>query len=149
VDRRRQKALVSAFIAAWTLVFHYESLRYSFLDPLVGRELPKVKFLFPPAGWIMFYKVDKADGFAEVYGRKGEAVELIDPHRIFETRWLGYDDIRRNVLVTALEPAYARDFCGFLERKFPGYDGFDVVEAWIPDVTEKAPRILRQVAYKC
>jgi len=99
MGRRRA---ISVFVIGWLLVFNYETLRHSYLDRWLGLELPKVKFLFPPAGWIMFYRVDDSEGRAEVWGIRAGRPELVDPHRIFATRWVGYDNIRRNVLVTAL-----------------------------------------------
>ena len=146
---RRRRTAVSAFVAVWLAVFHYESLRLNYLDRWLGTELPKVKLLFPPAGWIMFYRVEAADGRAEVYGLKGGQAALIDPHRIFATRWVGYDNIRRNVLISVLPEARAPQFCSYLSRKFPEYDGFAVVEVWIPSVVERPRRELRRVAYKC
>jgi hypothetical protein len=144
-----KRRAISAFAAAWLLLFHYESLRLSYLNPLLGVELPKTKLLFPPAGWIMFYRVDDSDGRAEVYGLKDGAAALIDPHRVFATRWLGYDNIRRNILVSVLHPSRAPDFCRYLARKFPEYDSFAVVEVWIPSVVEKPHREERRVSYRC
>ena len=120
---------ITWFVIAWTLVFHYESLRARYLQPLVRFALPKLLLLFPPAGWIMFYRIEPSYGFAEVYGfidpsthpspplgpRSGfrptdkpvglhsHAVPL-DPHAIFPIDALGYDNIRRNVLVSVLSP---------------------------------------------
>ncbi len=140
---------ISAFVVLWLFVFNYESLRYNFLNRWLGTQLPKVKLLFPPAGWIMFYRVDEADGRAEVYGLKGGTTALIDPHRIFGTRWVGYDNIRRNILISVLHPSRGPGFCRYLERKFPEYDGFAVVEVWIPSVVQKPHRHLRRLSYRC
>lgn len=145
----RRKACISIFIVAWTLVFHYESIRHQWLNPLFRTELPKVKLLFPPAGWIMFFRVDESSGGAEVYGIKGQSTTLIDPHRIFATRWVGYDNIHRNVLITVLHPGYSQDFCGYLRRKFPEYDGFAVVEVWIRSVIEGPDKKLYHMTYRC
>lgn len=144
----RRKALISSFVVVWTALFHYESLRYNYLNRWFQADLPKLKLLFPPAGWIMFYRVDRSDGRAEVWGRRGAEAGLIDPHRIFATRWVGYDNIRRNVLITALNQAYAPSFCRYLRRKFPGYDGFVVMEVWTPSVLEP-DRQVKQLAYRC
>jgi hypothetical protein len=146
---RRQRFAIKAFVAGWLLVFNYETLRGGYLEPWLGMALPKVKFLFPPAGWIMFYRVDDADGRAEVWGLRGGREELINPHHIFSTRWLGYDNIRRNVLVTALEPAYASSFCRYLRRKFPQYEGFAVNEAITPSVSRARDHVVRRTAYRC
>lgn len=140
---------ISLFVIAWIGLFHYETLRLSYLSPLVGRELPKLKFLYPPAGWIMFFQVDRAYGMAEVYGiRDGEPI-LIDPHAIFATRFVWYDNIRRNVLVSVLSPHDAPRFCRYLARKFPEYDAFAVAYAVYPDVVERPGEKLYRLAYRC
>jgi len=103
--RRPSKILITCFVIAWTLLFHYESLRAHYLSPLLQRDLPKFPLLFPPAGWIMFYQIEPAYGFAEVYGLRGTSRQRIDPHAIFSTRAVGYDNIHRNVLVGVLSPS--------------------------------------------
>lgn len=140
---------ITLFVLAWLLLYSYETLRLHYLSPLVGRELPKTPLLFPPAGWIMFYAVGEREGHVEVYGLRNRRPELIDPHRIFATRWVGYDNIRRNILITVLSRAYAPSFCRFLRRKFPAYEGFLVAYAETPSVTERPPRVFRQVMYQC
>ena len=145
----RRNRWITVFVILWLLVFHYESLRYSYLQPLFHRELPKVPLLFPPAGWIMFYRVDASEGRAEVYGVRDGIPELLDPHRIFATRFIWYDNIRRNVLVSVLEPGVGPDFCRLLRRKFPEYPEFIVAYLEYPDVTEHPPRALRRPVYRC
>ena len=140
---------ISCFVLAWVGLFHYESLRLNYLSPLAGRELPKTKFLYPPAGWIMFFDVDEHYGAAEVYGLHGNRATLIDPHAIFPIRNVLYDNIHRNVLVGALNSAYGPSFCGYLFRKFPDYDGFAVVYAQYTDVTHTPQPKRQQVAYRC
>jgi hypothetical protein len=144
-----RNALITAFVVAWTLLFHYESLRLTYLTPLVGTELPKFKFLFPPAGWIMFYHVHEAESRAEVLGFRGGQPEAIDPHRIFENRWLGYDNIRRNVLVTVLGQAHAASFCRYLRRKFPEYERFAVAYVVTPSYRTSPEAKQVQIAYAC
>ena len=145
----RRNTLITIFVICWTLVFQYETLRASYLSPFVGRELPKLPFLFPPAGWIMFFNIDKSYGFAEVYGvRNGQPI-LLDPHDILETKAVGYDNIHRNVLVGVLSRGDAQSFCRFLRRKFPSYDEFLVIYAQYPDLVSTPDRILRQLAYRC
>ena len=150
---------ISLFVIAWLLLFSYESFRVQWLNPLCRRALPKVQFLFPPAGWIMFYAVDASYGFAEVRGVSTEhgtmlrrsikrAVRL-DPHRIFRTQAVGYDNIRRNVLVSVLNAAYAPSFCRYLQWKFPPYDTFVVVEANYPDLIHSPGRVVGRIAYRC
>ena len=146
---KARNTLITIFVLLWSLLFHYESLRYHYLNPFLNRELPKFKFLFPPAGWIMFYEVNETEIQAEVYGQKGDALELIDPHRIFANRWIGYDNIRRNVLVSVLDPYGARSFCRYLRRKFPEYDYFAVAEVIYPSVIKYPGKRILKLAYKC
>ena len=142
--------LITLFVLLWSGLFHYETLRLNYLSPLVGHELPKTKFLYPPAGWIMFFNVDPSYGLAEVYGLTPEhPPTLLDPHTIFSTRFVGYDNINRNVLVSVLSQAQAPAFCAYLHRKFPRYDEFAVVYATYPDVTHQPDAIERQIVYRC
>ena len=140
---------ISLFVAVWLLVFGYESLRLRYLSPLAGRELPKIKLLFPPAGWIMFYAVSPYYGFAEVYGVKGKTSERLSPHDIFRTKAVGYDNIRRNVMVGVLHPSMAPSFCRYLRWKFPSYDTFFVLEGAYPNVLKSPKQVLGRIAYQC
>ncbi|MBI4051346.1 MAG: hypothetical protein HY400_02455 [Elusimicrobia bacterium] len=147
---RFKKIFISAFVIFWTFIFHYESTRHFYLDPLFRKELPKLKFLFPPAGWIMFYNVGEGEGRAEVYGlKRGQTPFLIDPHRIFNIHWLGYDNIRRNILGTVLHPSYSYPFCNYLRRKFPQYPTFSIVQVYYPSVVKEPNKKLYQEAYRC
>lgn len=145
----QRNTLITWFVAAWLVLFQYESLRAGFLSPAAGRPLPKTPLLFPPAGWIMFFNVDRAYGFAEVYSSRGRQRTLIDPHDILETKAVGYDNIRRNVLVGVLSQEAAPGFCRFLRRKFPDEDSFSVVYAQYPDIVDAPDRVERYVAYRC
>ena len=140
---------ISCFVLAWISLFHYESLRLTYLSPLAGRELPKVKFLYPPAGWIMFFNVNSTYGMAEVYGLHGRQATLIDPHAIFPIRNVLYDNIHRNVLVGVLNTASGPSFCGYLFRKFPEYNGFAVAYAQYADVTQEPQTKRQQIVYRC
>ena len=146
-DRRNR--LITVFVIAWLILFNYESLRANYLNPLFGHPLPKFKFLFPPAGWIMFFEVDQTEVRAEVYGIKGEKFEYIDPHRIFNNHWIGYDNIRRNVLVTVLSPYYAESFCRYLKRKFPEYEHFSVAQVVYPSIIRYRDKRIVQILYGC
>lgn len=146
---RFRNTLITVFVILWTVIFHYESTRYFYLNPLVGKNLPKLKFLFPPAGWIMFFNVDDAYGAAEIYGIKDRSPELIDPHRILETKAILYDNIHRNVLSGVLSSYYQRSFCRFLNRKFPEFDGFLAVATYYSSVTKNPSKKLSQVMYVC
>lgn len=141
--------VIGIFTIAWALLFHYESVRYQFLNPLFQADLPKMKLLFPPAGWIMFYRVDEIEGRAEVYGISGGEPRYIDPHRIFDNRWIGYDNIRRNVLINVLNPRDSGPFCDYLKRKFPEYESFSVMQAIYPSNIQYPNRRVLRVAYDC
>ena len=145
-----RNALISVFVVAWLVLFHYESLRAHYLDPFFGRELPKVRFLFPPAGWIMFFNVDDSEVRAEVYGQNGSGLpEPLDPHRIFPNRWIGYDNIRRNVMISVAQPYYGEAFCRYLKRKFPQYDSFSVFQVIYPSNTRTPGKRIMQLVYQC
>lgn len=146
----RRNPLITWFTIFWILLFHYESLRANYLTPLIQKELPKWPLLFPPAGWIMFFNIDRSYGFAEVYGRKNGQFTLIDPHNIFRTKAVGYDNIRRNMLISVLPRQASDDFCRYLKWRLPAYETFTVIYGAYPDVTAQAPdKIWRQVAYRC
>lgn len=140
---------ISGFVIVWVTVFHYETLRLNYLSPLVGRELPKLKFLYPPAGWIMFYNVGRFYGAAEVYGVRDGQPNLIDPHDIFATRFVWYDNIRRNVLISVLSASAAPPFCRYLRRKFSQYDSFAIAYVVYPDLVDRPTDKLYQLAYRC
>lgn len=146
----RRSLPISWFVICWTLIFQYETLRANYLSPLVGRPLPKLALLFPPAGWIMFFNVDKSYGFAEVYGvlPNGQPVTL-DPHDMFRTRAIGYDNIHRNVLVGVLSPSGAPSFCRYLRWKFPAYRSFAVLYGQYPDLIDQPDHVEYRVAYRC
>ena len=145
----RRSIPITWFVLCWTLLFQYESLRANYLSTFFKRPLPKLALLFPPAGWIMFYNVDRSYGFAEVYGIRGTELTWLDPHAVLETKAVGYDNIRRNVLVGVLYQDRAQNFCRFLRRKFPIYDEFLIAYAEYPDVVNTPKRILRRPAYRC
>ena len=144
-----RNVVISIFVVVWLCVIHYESLRAFYLNPLFGRTLPKVKFLFPPAGWIMFYHVDDGFGFTEVYGVKRNIPRLIDPHDIFQTRTIMFDNIHRNVLSAVANEHSAASFCHFLERKFPYFDNFFVTGVYYPHLTQERHEHIQQVKYVC
>ena len=146
---RFKKVAISVFAALWLLVFHYESLRAMYLDPWVGVHLPKIKFLFPPAGWIMFFEVDESHSQAEVYAQDGGRLVLLDPHSIFKTRYVGYDNIRRNILLTVLSPDKAPTFCPYLRRKFPQYKSFVVAYRVWPSVVRNKNQTVTRPIYLC
>ena len=158
MSRTARQACISVFVVIWIALFHYETLRLNYLTPLArrwlpqlsaDRSLPKFKFLYPPAGWPMFYHLDRSYGFAEVYGLAAGQPFLIDPHAIFETRFVWYDNIRRNVLLSALSPESAPSFCRYLHRKFPQFEAFAVMEGGYPDLIGHPDQRGYQTAYQC
>jgi len=141
--------LISIFVILWLAVFYYESTCYYYLQPMFKRELPRMKFLFPPAGWIMFYSLGDNFGNAEVYGVKNGVPQLIDPHEILRTRAIGYDNINRNALLSVLSPEMSGSFCPFLKRKFPYFDKFLVTYVEYPHLTEQPLEKHQTVVYEC
>ena len=141
--------MITIFVIVWTAVFHYESIRYFYLNPLLKRELPQMKFLFPPAGWIMFFNVDDQFSYAEVYGVKNHQPQLIDPHLIFRTRTIGFDNIHRNVLIEVCVPYQQQPFCRYLKMKFSDFDNFLVTTVIYPSVIKSPLRRIVQVVYEC
>lgn len=135
----------------WTLLFHYESLRYCYLEPLFRQYLPKVPFLFPRYGWLMYYKLANAWYSIQVYGvRKDKGPEPIDSHRILTTKPVGYDPIRRNLLTEVVPPKSVPDFCRYLERKFPEYDNFLLMfEGYEPLAPEKSAKFFFPASSTC
>ena len=142
--------LISIFVIVWLCVFFYESTCVYYLQPIFKCELPRLKFLFPPAGWIMFYNVGDSFGFAEVYGiHGGNNPQLIDPHEILETRAIGYDNINRNVLSAVLSPGMSDSFCPFLKRKFPYFQKFLVTYVEYPHLTQQPFEKKQTIVYGC
>lgn len=146
---KARNIFITVFVILWCLAFHYESLRYFYLQPLVGRALPKIKFLFPPAGWIMFYRVDKSYGQVQVYGFKDNVPHAIDPHEIFKVRTIGYDNIRRGVIGSAASERNRALFCRHLFTNFSYFDNFRVVYSYYPDFVGKPYETYQEILYAC
>jgi len=141
--------VITVFVILWTCVFHYESLRHFYLNPLFSQQLPKVKFLFPPAGWIMFFNVGEASGHVEVYGVKDEKPQLIDPHDIFRTRTIMFDNIHRNILSTVASRHQAKSFCRYLQYRFAYFDHFLVTVVYSPSIVDEPYKRFQEVRYEC
>lgn len=148
-NKSLRNILITIFVIVWSLVFHYESLRHFYLNPLFKKELPKVRFLFPPAGWIMFFSVGDTSGHIDVYGVKNNQRQIIDPHDIFRVRTIGYDNIHRGILGLAGNRAYAQSFCDFLNYRFPYFDKFLVVGVYTPEMTTNVYKQIQRVQYEC
>ena len=145
-----RNALISIFVIVWLFIFHYESLRAIYLNPLFHREFPKVKFLFPPAGWIMFFRVDDSASNVEVYGINADnQPQLIDPHDILQTRPIGYDNIHRGAIFAFISPQNRQQACAFLHRKLPYFKSFLVTYVQYPSNSMQPFKQNRYVAYQC
>jgi len=140
---------ISLFVIVWSLAFHYESLRAFYLEPLTQCSLPKIKFLFPPAGWIMFYNVDESYGHARIFGMKGKEGYEINPHEVFRVRTIGFDNIHRGVINAASAKRRAPSFCRQLYRRFPQYESFKVVYTYYPRFVSEPDRRYQELMYKC
>jgi len=150
-----RNAVITILVICWGLLFHYESSRHFYLNPFLKNigvksfSLPKTKFLFPPAGWIMFYNVGSQYGTSEVYGVKDGQSQLIDPHDIFRTRTIGYDNIHRGILNSAARSGVEKRFCSFLWRRFPYFDRFLITVNYYPSMIEEPYHKQQQVKYQC
>ena len=147
MQRLYRNTYITIFTVLWILLFHYESVRHFYLSPLFGRELPKFKFLFPPAGWIMFFSVDDSFGNTEVYGVKDGKPQRINPHDILETRTIGFDNIHRNILSRVLYQDKQQAFGKLLKRKFPYFDSFYVTYVRYPSLTKEPFKRIEQIVY--
>lgn len=144
-----RNTLISIFVVLWLAIFHYHSICHFYLEPFFKRPLPQMKFLFPPAGWIMFYNVGESSGYTEIFGVNADGIQLIDQHEILETRTIGFDNIHRNVLSNVLSAEMKEPFCRFLGRKFPEFDGFLITGVYYPSVVQAPHKRLQRVVYQC
>ena len=140
---------ITIFVICWILLFQYESIRYFYLNPFFKRDLPQFKFLFPPAGWIMFFNVSDSAGYAEVYGFKNDVPFLIDPHDIFRTRTIGFDNIHRNILSSVISADQAKPFCRYLKFRYPYFDKFVVAAVYYPSPAKEPFKRIQQAQYQC
>ncbi len=148
---RVRNTYISLFVIVWMLLFQYESIRTFYLNQNFKKDFPKTRFLFPPAGWIMFYNVGNSAGYIEVFGFKDGVPQFIDPHDIFETRTIGYDNIHRGILgaVSDRNPQKAMQFCRFLNYKFPYFDKFYVAASYHPDLVKERFERRQRILYQC
>ena len=150
MNKSVRNSIISVFVVIWLVVFHYESLRAIYLNPLFKHELPKIKFLFPPAGWIMFFRVDDSAWNVEVYGiNPDNQPQLIDPHDILQTRPIGYDNIHRGALVAFVSPQNRQQACVFLHRKLSYFKSFLVTYVQHPSTSTQPFKQNRYVVYQC
>ncbi len=80
---------------------------------------------------------------------KDHQPQLIDPHLIFRTRTIGFDNIYRNILSEVFVPYQERSFCRYLKMKFPNFDDFLVTAVIYPSVTKTPLLRMQQVVYEC
>src|SRR3989338_2699266 len=144
-----RNAAISVFVVLWLFIFHYESTRIFYLATATQSDPPKFKFLFPPAGWIMFFNVDDTYSHVEVYGKMGESVHSIDPHDIFRTRTFGFDNIHRNILSNVGSGDHAAAFCRYLSWRLPSYEDFVVMAVYYPSLVKEPYRRRQEVLYRC
>ena len=147
--KKIRNIVITLFVLTYGFAFHYESLRHFYLNPIFNKDLPKIKLLFPPAGWIMFYNVGSQYGHTEVYGVKNNVNQKIDPHEIFRVRTLGYDNIHRGILGVVTYRQKAPLFCAYLKKRFDYFDEFLVVSNYYPSFVEEPFNQKQFVQYKC
>jgi len=140
---------ITLFVILWCLAFHYESVRHFYLQPLIGWSLPKIKFLFPPAGWIMFYRVDNSYGNIRIFGVKNDRPYEVDPHEVFRVRTIGYDNIHRGVIGSAASQRNKRKFCRHLTKRFDYYEDFIIAYELYPDFIAEPHERIQQILYSC
>ena len=141
--------VISGFVLIWCLLFAYQTLRYNLLNPLLSLELPRIPLLFPPAGWIMFYQINPTFGTAEIHGIRSKRTTRLNPHQIFQTKTIGYDNFHRNILSEVLDEPRAPLFCDYLNWKFSDYESFLVIYRYYPDVVQKPDYFKKALAYSC
>lgn len=144
-----RNCVISIFGIVWIILFQYVSLRHFYLEPFFQKKLWKPKFLFPPAGWIMFYRVDNRFATTQVYGFRDQQPYLIDPHDIFRTRTIGYDNIYRGIVGAVHEQSNRQSFCGYLKRRFPEYQRFVIMFEVYPDMVHKPQLRQKKISYQC
>lgn len=145
----KRDTIISIFVVLWLLVFNYESIHRYYLEPWLKRPLPKLKLLFPPVGWIMFYDVGDEYSCAEIYGVNADGIQQIDPHEILATMTFGFDNIHRNVLSIVFADSMQSPVCRFLEHKFPEFENFLITAVHYPSVTQTPHKRLQRVMYQC
>ena len=144
-----RNTIITTFVILWTFVFHYESTRHFYLNTFFEKSLPKVKLLFPPAGWIMFFNVDDGYGTVEVLGVKDDHVQTIDSHDIFRTRTIMFDNIHRNIMSAMGDIRQAKQTCRFLKMRFPYFDKFIVTAVQYPSLIQQPTLRYQQPLYQC
>ncbi len=132
-DKRLRDHFISLFVVIWLMVFMLNTTRHLLLEPFLKRSFPGFslalavnKFLFPPAGPIMFFNVDDSFGFYRVSGIKNGKLFDLNPHEVILNRTLFYDNIHRGVLGAIGDPGSVVSFCRWMHGRFPEFDDFAV-----------------------
>ena len=97
----------------------------------------------------MFYNVGDQFGCVEVYGVKDGTPQLIDPHQIIKTRFIGFDNIQRGILGEVLPEPSRKPFCNYLERNMPYFDHFLITAVQYPSLTTSPFERQQSVIYEC
>lgn len=87
-----------------------------------------------------------------MYGVKNNQSQLIDPHDIFRTRTIGYDNIHRGILGSVNNPnnpAVAAQFCRYLNYRFPYFEKFFITASYHPDMVERPYDRRQNILYQC
>jgi len=147
--KKWRNRFITLFVILWCVAFHYESVRHFYLNPLFDQQLPKIKFLFPPAGWIIFFRVGDSYGHIRIFGIKKDQNYEIDPHEVFRVRTIGYDNIHRGVIGSAASQRNKRSFCQHLIKRFNYYEDFIVAYEYYPDFIAEPHERIQQLLYSC
>ena len=147
---KQRNACITIFVILWCLAFHYESVRHFYLEPFFHRSLFKVPFLFPPAGWIMFYQVDETYSHIRIFGFKNGQNYEIDPHEVFRVRTIGFDNIHRGVIGAAASEKNQDAFCKQLFTRFKNnFERFSILYEYYPSFVTDPYKRYQQVFYSC
>ena len=155
-DSRLRDQFISIFVVIWLLVFMYNTARHFLLRPLWTKffpqsaiEFPINKFLFPPAGPIMFYNVDDSFGSFRVSGIKDGQLYELNPHQVVLNRTLFYDNIHRGVLGVVAARESIPDFCRMMVRRFPEFDDIAVGIRQYPSLIRSRTLYKEGWLYRC
>ncbi|GEM_PF-978650 len=154
--RELRDRFISCFVVIWLVLFFYNNTRHMLLEPFFRKSLHNPtfnlamnKFLFPPAGPIMFYDVGDAFGYHKVFGIKGGQIFELDPHQIYLSRTLFYDNVHRGVLGDIADPGNIPLFCRVMHRRMPEFDDFAVVFRVYPSLMESRYQYRDGLRYRC
>ncbi len=155
-EQRLRDCFINYFVVIWLFLFFYYNTRSFLLEPFLRGAfrnptltLEGNKFLFPPAGPIMFYNVNSAFGHHRVLGIKNEEAFELDPHDIYLTRTFFYDNVHRGVLGEIGDLSNAPSFCYTMYRRMPEFDDFVVTLRVYPSLTTSRYVYREKLIYHC